>query len=416
MFKSIKSTELDALIQISHTINAHLDLDNVLESIMSVTTDVMKAEASSLFLIDDTTDELQFHIAYGEKANKIKSIRMKKNEGIVGSVIQNGNAEIVNDVTKDPRFFKKVDEESGFLTRSILCVPMKTTNRLLGAIEVLNKLDNSDFDDNDLKLCEAIAGQASIAIENAMLHKQIVKTERLAAIGQTIAGLAHCIKNVLNGIQGGSYMVDLGFRKDDTVKVKKGWEIIKKNNSFLQDLVLDMLTYSKDREPEYELVDINDIISSLCNLMEIKGKEKNVDISWTSNTSLKEVILDPKGIQRCLLNLISNAIDACAQNEDGHVNVSTNTINKHMFYISVSDNGCGISEENRSKLFQMFNSTKGSNGTGLGLVVTQKIIAEHGGEIKVESEVGKGTRFFIKLPLRKKNDISFHKSNSVSQI
>jgi signal transduction histidine kinase len=414
MLKSIKSDELDALIQISNIINTHLDLDNVLESVMSVTTDMMKAEASSLFLIDAETDELIFHVATGEKANKIKSIRMKKSEGIVGSVIDSGKAEIINDVTKDPRFFQKVDKESGFITRSILCVPLKTTNRLLGAIEVLNKLGGGHFNNHDLMLCNAIAGQSAIAIENAMLHKQIVKTERLAAIGETIAGLAHCIKNVLNGIQGGSYMIDLGFRKDESVKVMKGWEIVKKNNIFLQDLVLDMLTYSKDREPEYELVDINDLISTLCNLMETKAKEKNVDISWVPNTSLKNIALDPKGIKRCLLNLISNAIDACAIKEEGLVRVSANKINKHLFNVTVEDNGCGIREENRKKLFQMFNSTKGSKGTGLGLVVTKKIINEHGGEIEVESEVEKGSKFIVMLPLNENIDTSPKKSNRVS--
>jgi signal transduction histidine kinase len=180
----------------------------------------------------------------------------------------------------------------------------------------------------------------------------------------------------------------------------KGWDIVRRNNAFLQDLVLDMLTYSKDREPECELVDINDLISSLADLMGMKAKERDVHISWTQNTSLRKVVLDPKGIQRCLLNLISNAIDACAQKTEGHVDISTSKISEHMFCICVADNGCGISEENRSKLFQMFFSTKGSKGTGLGLAVTKKIITEHGGEIEVESEVEKGTRFFIKLPLR----------------
>ena len=402
MYKSMESVELDALIQISNIINTQLDLDNVLESIMLVTTATMEVEASSLFLIDEETDELIFHVAYGQEASKIKSMRMNKSEGIVGSVIESGNAEIVNDVTKDARFFKEIDQQSGFVTRSILCVPLKTTDRLLGAIQVLNKLGGGGFSNQDLILCNAIAGLSAIAIENAMLHKQIVITERLAAIGETITGLAHCIRNVLNGIQGGSYMIDLGFRKDDSAKVMKGWDIVRRNNTFLQDLVLDMLTYSKDREPEYELVDINDLISSVTDLMEMKAKEKNVFVSWTENTSLRKIVLDPKGIQRCLLNLISNAIDACAQKKEGHVEISTDKISRHMFYICVADNGCGISEENRSKLFQMFYSTKGSKGTGLGLAVTKKIIAEHGGEIEVESEVEKGTRFLVKLPLREK--------------
>jgi signal transduction histidine kinase len=398
--KSTESVELDALIQISNIINTNLNLDNVLESVMLVTTDIMKAEASSLFLIDDETDELVFHIVYGQEADKIRSRRMKKSQGIVGSVIESGNAEIVNDVTKDSRFFEQIDQESGFTTRSILCVPMKTTDRLLGAIQVLNRLDGGGFDRPDLNLCKAIAGLSAIAIENAMLHERIVDTERLAAVGETITGLAHCVRNVLNGIRGGSYMIDLGFRRDDPARVKRGWEIVKKNSSFLQDLVLDMLTYSKDREPEYELVDINDLISSLTNLMEAKAKENNVRISWTENRSLTTVMLDPKGIQRCLLNLLSNAIEACAGKQKGHVNISTSRLGKHMFQVCVSDNGCGISEENRSKLFQAFFSTKGSKGTGLGLAVTKKIITEHGGEIEVESEFEKGTKFLLKLPLR----------------
>ncbi len=400
MCESIESVELDALIQISNIINTQLDLDDVLEAVMSVTTDTVKAEASSLILIDRETDELVFHLATGQEANKIKSMRMKRSEGIAGSVIESGKAVIVNDVTKDPRWYKKVDQDSGFRTRSILSVPLKSTDRILGAIQVLNKADGGDFHNQDLILCRAIAGLSAIAIENAMLHREVVRTERLAAVGETITGLAHCIKNVLNGIQGGSYMIDLGLRKDDSGTVIKGWEIVRKNNSFLQDLVLDMLTYSKEREPEYELVDINDLISSLTDLMEMRAKEKKVHISWTRNTSLERIVLDPKGIQRCLLNLVSNAIDACAQKEEGHVEISASKIGRHVLCICVADNGCGISREDRSRLFQMFYSTKGSEGTGLGLAVTQKIITEHGGEIEVESEVDKGTRFVIKLPLR----------------
>jgi signal transduction histidine kinase len=400
MDKSVESVELDALIQISNIINTHLDLDNVLESVMSLTTETLEAESSALFLIDDETDELIFHIALGETANKIRSMRMERGKGIVGSVIESGHAQIVNDVTKDPHFFQEIDQKSGYTTRSILCVPLQTTNRLLGAIQVLNKLDDADFDDQDLVLCNAIAGQAAIAIENAMLHKQIVETARLAAIGETITGLAHCVRNVLNGIQGGSYMVDLGLGADDWPRVMQGWDIVKRSNSFLQDLVLDMLTYSKDREPEYELVDLNDLISSAADLMQTKADEKHVRVSWTRNSSLNKVVLDPKGIQRCLLNLISNAIDACAQKQSGRVHISAAKIGSQNFSICVADNGSGISEKNRSKLFQMFHSTKGSRGTGLGLVVTKKIITEHGGEIEVESELDEGTKFLIKLPLR----------------
>jgi len=404
MLHSLKTNELEALIQVSTTINAHLDLDSVLEAIMKVTTDVLQVEASSLFLIDNETGELEFHVARGEKANAVKPIRMKAGEGVVGYVIRTGEAQIINDVSQDARFFSRIDEKSGFRTRSILCVPLETTKQLWGAIEVMNKSDGSDFDRHDMSICRAIASQAAIAIENAMLHKRIVKNERLAAIGQTIAGLAHCIKNVLNGIHGGSYMVELGMRKDNSGMMMKGWSIIKKNSTFIHDLVMDMLTYSKEREPEYEAGDVNEIIGSVCDLMESKAAETNTGLSWQGSPALDKVVLDPHGIKRCLLNLVSNAIDVCEEVGNGKVTLTASPINYSSFSISVSDNGSGIGEEDLGKLFQVFYSTKGSKGTGLGLAVTHKIVTEHGGTIDVESEPGRGTTFRIILPLKRDVD------------
>lgn len=404
MLNSLKTSELEALFDVSRAITAHLDLDSVLEAIMSATNNVMQAEASSLILIDEETGELLFHIARGEKAEIVKPIRMQKTEGIVGSVIGSGEGVIVNDVAGDPRFFSKIDEQSGFVTRSVLCVPMSTNNGTLGAIEVINKLDGTDFSELDMTFCGAIAGQAAIAIENALLHKKIIQTERLAAIGQTVAGLAHCIKNVLYGIQGGSYMVDLGLRKDDETKLLKGWEIVKKNSSFMHNLVLDMLTYSKDRKPEYESADIYEITETVCDLIEAKAGEQGVTIKRAPRTFSGEVVLDATGIRRCILNLAGNAVDACAGMDGGLIGITADAVDDSIVRIVISDNGSGISEEDRSQLFRIFFSTKGSKGTGLGLAVTHKIISEHEGTIEVESAPGKGTQFIISLPLRKKTD------------
>jgi len=288
--------ELNALIEVGKTVNAHLDLDTVLESVMSVTTEVMKVEASSLVLVDDETGDLLFHVARGAQAEAVKPIRMKWGEGVVGWVVESGKPAIVNDVANDKRFYKAMDESSGFQTRSILCVPLVTGDRRSGAIEVLNKLGGEDFDEHDLLLCEAVASQAAIAVENARLHRQMLKTERLAAIGQTVAGTAHCIKNLLNGIHGGSYMIDRALVKDDRALLTRGWGMVKKNNGFLQELVLDMLTYSKEREPEYELADVNAINQAVCELMAQKAQDKGVTIRWEPNPHLSQVVLDSKGI------------------------------------------------------------------------------------------------------------------------
>jgi len=127
MSEKIEATQFDALLKITQTINSHLDLDKVLESVMDVATQAMQVEASSLVLVDEETNELLFHVTEGVKAKIIKTIRMKAGEGIVGWVIKEEKLVLVNDVSKDPRFFKSADKKSGFTTKSILCVPMKTS-------------------------------------------------------------------------------------------------------------------------------------------------------------------------------------------------------------------------------------------------------------------------------------------------
>ena len=392
--------KLNALIEVSKTINAHLDLDAVLTSVMSSTTDVMQAKASSLILVDEKTGELLFHISQGEKANDIKRVRMNPGEGIVGWVVKDGKPAVVNDVTSDDRFCQKVDNESGFVTKSILCVPLTATDKILGAIEVINKGGNELFDNDDLMLCQAIASQATIAIENAILHEKIVKTERLAAIGQTVAGITHCINNVLNGIQGGSYLIDTGLSENDNECIAKGCKVVKEANMFVQDLVRNMLTYSKERKHVFEICDIKEIIDSVCYMLSLKANEMGIKVNYNPGPVDHKIRIAPKEIRRCLLNLISNAIDACADNVEGQVNIYTKLIDDKIMRIKISDNGCGISKEDQKKVFQVFFSTKGPMGTGLGLAVTQKIILEHEGTITVISEPEQGTTFTIDLPLR----------------
>jgi len=402
MLERIDAAQADALLKIIRTINSHLNPEKVLESVMDVTTQAMQVEASSLVLIDEETNELLFHVTEGEKAKIIKTIRMKTGEGIVGWVIKEEKAVLVNDVSKDKRFFKAADKTSGFITKSILCVPMCTADKCLGAIEVLNKMNDEDFDNADRIFLEAISSQAALAIENAKLHDRIVKNERLAAIGQTVSGLAHCIKNILNGIQGGSYILDLGLKKENFSNVDNGWNIVKKNNEFMKELVLDMLSYSKEREPEYCTVDVNELVKSVCDLMEQKGKEKNVSMQFLPEESLDEVEIDAKGVKRCVLNLVSNAIDACEELGKGNVEISVQNTRGKIFRIHVTDSGVGMPPEIQAKLFQVFFSTKGSKGTGLGLAVSYKIIKEHGGNISVDSEKGKGSKFTITLPKKRK--------------
>jgi PAS domain S-box-containing protein len=234
------------------------------------------------------------------------------------------------------------------------------------------------------------------------LERELVRSERLAAVGQTVAGLAHGIKNILHGLRGGSYLVDLGVEKNNMEKLKGGWDMIKKNIDRTSDLVLDLLSYSKEREPEYELCSPNEIANEVYELLKERANENKIELIKDFDPSIGRVSMDPRTIHRALLNLMTNAIDACLFDEDTSKNwwITVKTVREdgHIIKLEVEDNGAGMSEEVKGKLFASFFSTKGHRGTGLGLMVTRKLIEEHKGKIEVNSRLGKGTIFTVRLP------------------
>ncbi|HUV51272.1 MAG TPA: response regulator [Anaerolineae bacterium] len=251
--------------------------------------------------------------------------------------------------------------------------------------------------------------------EIKQLQKELIQSERLVAVGQTVAGLAHGIKNILNGLKGGVYIVNTALKKSPDSfagsgaekghpesKLRTGWDMVERNINRVSDLVLGLLSYSKEREPEYEKYDPNIIVDEVYNLMESKAKKNDVTLIRSLDKEIGEVYLDPKGIHTCLLNLVSNAIDACIFDSDTEKNWQVKLGVHHdkeggVIY-DVVDNGCGMDQEVKDRIFTEFFSTKGNRGTGLGLLVSQKIIHEHKGTMEVESEPGKGTRFLIRLP------------------
>ncbi len=238
------------------------------------------------------------------------------------------------------------------------------------------------------------------------LEEELVQSERLAAVGQTVSGLAHYVKNILIGLKGGSYVVDVGIKKNNTEKLKGGWKTIKRNIKRVGDLTQDLLTYSKNREPEFELCNPNTIVEELHDLIEEFAKTKDVGLSIDLDENVGEIMADPQTIHRSLLNLINNAIDACLEDEDTSkkhgVTIKTYKTDSAVCF-DVSDNGCGMDENTREQLFNPMFSSKGGKGTGLGLLVTGKLIEEHHGSIHIETDPGTGSTFTIQLPLDTEN-------------
>ena len=234
------------------------------------------------------------------------------------------------------------------------------------------------------------------------LERELVQSERMAAVGQTVSGLAHYVKNILIGLKGGSYVVDVGIQNNDTQKLKTGWQTIQKNIHRVADLTQDLLTCSKDRKPEPVPCFPNTIIKEVVDLTWEFANSKGVALDTTLDPDMGEVILDPQTLHRCLLNLINNAVDACLEDEDLSkefcVSITSRREKDSRIFLEVRDNGCGMDEQTQEKLFNPMFSSKGGKGTGLGLLVTQKLIEEHRGSIVVQTRPGQGSRFFVRLP------------------
>ncbi|MBW1783693.1 MAG: response regulator [Deltaproteobacteria bacterium] len=238
------------------------------------------------------------------------------------------------------------------------------------------------------------------------LQKELLENERLSAIGQTIAGMGHYIKNILNGLEGGVYMVNTGFKRNKEQLLTKGWAIVQNNVAKISNLAMNMLSYSRGREPELEQCSLNDIAEEVYDLMEEKAREHHIDLTRDFDPSLPECPLDPEGLHRSLLNLVTNAIDACAcdSNKNRDLSITIKTLKEaDGIRLDIVDNGVGMTREVQEKLFKRFFSTKGSKGSGFGLLVTRKIIEEQGGRIGFSSDPGKGSRFTIHLPFERKS-------------
>jgi len=232
--------------------------------------------------------------------------------------------------------------------------------------------------------------------------RQLVEAERLAAVGQTVAGLSHAIKNITGGLKGGAFVLEKGIELADQKYLLQGWEMIKGNVDKITNLSLDLLNYAKATDLNVQACDPNQPAQEVIDLMRPRAQEHGIDLAGDFSQNLNTCELDADLMCRCLLNLVTNAIDACIHGDpdtaDKMVTVRTQKVRGWGVEYQVTDNGCGMNSKTKQNLFKGFFSTKGSEGTGIGLMISKKIIDEHQGEIEVESKEGSGSTFVIRIP------------------
>jgi len=268
-----------------------------------------------------------------------------------------------------------------------------------GGDEVQVSLSLSQLRNSDGRILGTVGISRDVTEENR-LRQQLMEQERLAAVGETVAGITHCIKNVLNGLKGGSYMLNVGLKRNDEKLVEEGWGSVQKGIEQISRLSLDMLNYCRDRKPTRVPTDPLKLVRETVDLVATAAQQGGISISYSGEEG-PLVRLDPETIGRALLNLISNGVDACREKSYPAGEIPTVDVlvkrGKGDLRFVVADNGVGMTEETRTKLFSRFFSTKEGRGTGLGLCVTDKLVTEHGGDISVESSPGKGSVFTIRI-------------------
>jgi two-component system, NtrC family, sensor kinase len=327
---------------------------------------------------------------------------------ILDYVIERNEGVLTSDAQQDDRW-----NPAGSIVqmgvREAICVPMQGRYDVVGAIyidtstsaqQLIRQGGANKFTEDHLKLMIAIGHQAALAVEDTRYYSAMVQAERLAAIGQTIATLSHHIKNILQGIRGGSYLIEMGLKDHDEEVTRKGWNIVDRNQNRISALVMDMLTFSKEREPDLMVAKLNDVVFDVIELMRDRADEMQVELVWRPDDAMPELVFDPEGMHRAVLNVVTNAIDAVSDRETpGRVQVGTQYLaQERLARVTVADNGPGIAVDQMEHLFSPFVSSKKSRGTGLGLPVSQKILSEHGGKIVVQSELDRGCCFTLELP------------------
>jgi two-component system NtrC family sensor kinase len=235
--------------------------------------------------------------------------------------------------------------------------------------------------------------------EIKQMEREIVESERIAAMGQAVNGVAHTVKNILHRMKLGAFMVDEGLEKEELDLLRKGWDMVRKNIDQISKMTMEMLNYASTGPSATETCSLNAIVDEVCELMDGKALERGVELVRVLDSSLPEVIADTEGIQTCLVNLVTNAIEAFPESGGaGQIVVSTGSEAEAGVSLQVKDTGRGMSKELQKQIFKQLISTKGARGTGLGLATVHKIVCEHGGSIQLESEPNKGSCFTIVLP------------------
>jgi len=389
----------NVVYKIAETIGSIASVDALLERITDILFEHLIADRLVLLVREPQSGELVPQVVRSQTRDRGQRLKITTSRTIINHVLKTRDGVLCANAMTDDRFGKdsKQDSIHRLGLKSIICVPILVRDEVAGVIHLDSSMSRHTYTQEQLRLVVAIGRLAGMAIDNLRLQESRLQTERLAAAGETVAYLSHHIRNILQGMQGGADVVELGLKRRAIETVESGWSLIRRNLNRIYVLAMNMLTFSKDRQPKVELAQLNKIVEDVIALVQNKADDHKVMI-LTDLDEMPAIPIDPEGMHQVAHNIILNAIEA-APPTGGRVNISTKyQPGTSRVCLSIGDNGPGIAPEDKTRIFDVFHSSKGQAGTGLGLAAARKIVTELNGEIEVESAIGEGTIFHVRLP------------------
>lgn len=392
------SQHLRVIYDLHALTSATLDRDELLVRVMSLIFNRFQPDRGFILLGDDADGILEPSvIRYRKKPKNLDEGHIPVSRTIIRHALQLHEGVLSTNAMNDERF-RSGDSVRDYGIRSAICVPITANRRTFGVIHIDSSLANFTFTDSQLRLLTAIAQHTGLALLGKELIQSRVQTERLAAMGQTVASLSHSIKNILQGLRGGADAVELALNKSDLDLAREGWPILGRNLDRIYRLTMNMLAYSKPPTLDVEFSDLNALSREVVELLQPQLDRMKIALVLELDENMPPIPIDVNAVHQVLMNLTTNAIEA-VERKRGIITIRSRFDDTaHQAVFEVSDNGPGIPESWREQIFEAFTSLKGQRGTGLGLAVSRKIISEHGGVITITSQVGQGATFRITLP------------------
>ncbi|MGQ9616627.1 MAG: GAF domain-containing sensor histidine kinase [Spirochaetota bacterium] len=391
-------SHVEHFLAIHERLHSNFDLYETLKEITAEARRLTGAQRSIVFLMKGDPPAL-----YGEfkLKGKIHQVMIPVNdESAVGYAASRNEIVNLRDLYREAGeikgivFNRSFDKECNCETHSFMAVPVVDSDgRVIGVITAANARKGF-FSADDEWFMRTYATEVALAVEKQKFLHQSFSVMRLASIGETIAGLSHCIKNIAHALRGSSYIIKKAIDSNNLRDIKAAWEILDRHIESLANLSVDVLTYDPAMHKGEVGTKLNELVGHVVRLFQEEAKARSINLSMNPGEGVDPCSFNARGVYRCLVNLITNAFDACPLSE-GEVVVSTARTGDKELMISVSDNGRGMDEKTRSELFELFKTSHPGSGTGLGLPTVADIVREHNGRIEIDTNPGKGTTFKV---------------------